>query len=121
MLGRKPYQLLPNYAKAFDVAIVPFAVNELTLAANPLKMREYLAAGLPVVSTALPEAARMKHVLRIGRHKLDFLNHIESIVSSGLTGPQMKISQQMDCESWDQKVEELSRIFLDTHQAKAAA
>jgi glycosyltransferase involved in cell wall biosynthesis len=121
MLGRKPYQLLPNYAKAFDVAIVPFAVNELTLAANPLKMREYLAAGLPVVSTALPEAVRMKHVLRIGQHKLDFLNQIESIVSSGLTGPQMRISQQMDCESWDEKVEELSRIFLDTHKAKAAA
>ena len=121
MLGRKPYQHLPNYAKAFDVAIVPFAVNELTLAANPLKMREYLAAGLPVVSTALPEAERMKHVLRVARHKLDFLEQLESIVASGATGPQLRISKQMDCESWDQKVEELSRIFMETNTAGAAA
>jgi hypothetical protein len=40
-LGRKPYVELPNYCKAFDVALNPFAINDLTLAANPLKVREY--------------------------------------------------------------------------------
>jgi glycosyltransferase involved in cell wall biosynthesis len=113
MIGRKPYEMLPNYAKAFDAAILPFAVNELTLAANPLKMREYLAAGLPVVATAIPEAEKMKTVLHVAQDKLDFLNRLELILSSGCTGPQMRISQQMDCESWDHKVEELSRIFLE--------
>jgi hypothetical protein len=112
MIGRKPYQLLPNYAKAFDAAMVPFAVNELTLAANPLKMREYLAAGLPVVATALPEAERMKAVLHVARDKSDFLRRLDSIIESGKTGPQLKISETMECESWDHKVEELSRIFL---------
>ena len=58
MLGRKAYADLPRYAKAFDVALMPFRVNELTLAANPLKVREYLAAGLPVVSTAIPDVVR---------------------------------------------------------------
>jgi len=65
VLGRKPYADLPRYAKAFDVALMPFKVNELTLAANPLKVREYLAAGLPVVSTAIPEVERLG-VCRIG-------------------------------------------------------
>ncbi|MGD1096490.1 MAG: glycosyltransferase [Bryobacteraceae bacterium] len=51
LLGRRTYQSLPGYCKAFDIAILPFVVNELTLAANPLKLREYLAAGLPVVAT----------------------------------------------------------------------
>src|SRR3977135_221725 len=60
VLGRKPYAELPRYAKAFDVALMPFKVNELTLAANPLKVREYLAAGLPVVSTAIPEVERLR-------------------------------------------------------------
>ncbi|HJY88181.1 MAG TPA: glycosyltransferase, partial [Candidatus Acidoferrales bacterium] len=49
LLGRRDYQSLPAYCKVFDVAILPFVRNELTLAANPLKLREYLAAGLPVV------------------------------------------------------------------------
>ncbi len=55
MLGRKPYSELPAYCKGFDVAINPFKLNRLTLNANPLKIREYLAAGLPVVSTDIPE------------------------------------------------------------------
>ncbi|MEQ1646364.1 MAG: glycosyltransferase family 1 protein, partial [Pyrinomonadaceae bacterium] len=42
-LGRKPYGELPAYCKAFEVALNPFVVNDLTLAANPLKVREYLA------------------------------------------------------------------------------
>jgi glycosyltransferase involved in cell wall biosynthesis len=109
-LGTKPYQDLPSYAKAFDVAILPFAINELTLNSNPLKLREYLAAGLPVVSTAIPEAERLEGALRVGRTRAEFLEQIDAIVRSGKTGPQMSISLDMDRESWDNKVEELSRI-----------
>ncbi|MBX6364610.1 MAG: glycosyltransferase [Gemmatimonadetes bacterium] len=54
-LGQKPYAELPAYAAAFDVALIPFVMNELTAAVNPIKLREYLSAGLPVVATALPE------------------------------------------------------------------
>src|SRR5205823_3389858 len=101
LLGQKSYQELPMYAKGFDVAILPFAINELTLAANPLKLREYLAAGLPVVSCAIPEAEKLNNVLRIGHDKADFLNQIQKILDSGITGPQLSISKQMDTESWD--------------------
>ena len=47
ILGRKPYESLSAYCKGFDVALIPFPINEVTLNANPLKVREYLAAGLP--------------------------------------------------------------------------
>jgi glycosyltransferase involved in cell wall biosynthesis len=110
LLGQKPYAELPSFAKAFDVAILPFVTNELTLAANPLKLREYVAAGLPVVSSALPEADKLKHALHIGHNQEEFLEIIDRIIASGNTGPQLSISQSMDCESWDEKVEELSRI-----------
>jgi len=86
-------------------------MNELTLAANPLKLREYLAAGLPVVSSAIPEAEKLKHVLHVARDRAHFLESIRQIIESGKTGPQISISRQMDCESWDEKVEELSRIL----------
>ncbi len=113
LLGPKPYAALPAYAKAFDVAILPFVLNELTIAANPLKLREYLAAGLPVVSSAIPEAERLKTVLRLARNPDEFLNEIQGIIDSRQTGPQLSISQQMDGESWDAKVEELSRILFE--------
>ncbi len=57
LLGRKPFADLPPYLRAFDVALIPFVVNELTLAVNPIKLREYLSAGVPVVATSLPELA----------------------------------------------------------------
>jgi hypothetical protein len=53
-----PYDRLPAQAAWFDVAMVPFLVNEITLATSPLKLYEYFAMGAPVVSTPLPECAR---------------------------------------------------------------
>jgi glycosyltransferase involved in cell wall biosynthesis len=120
LLGQKPYALLPAYAKAFDVAILPFVVNDLTLAANPLKLREYMAAGLPVVSSAIPEAERLNHVLQIGHDQKHFLATIQQIIDSGQTGPQLSISQQMECESWDAKVEQFSEILMSLDARKCA-
>ena len=111
LLGRKDYQQLPAYCKAFDVALLPFVVNELTLAANPLKLREYLAAGLPVVASALPEAERLEGLVRIARADDDFLRQIGDLLVDGLPSElRLRISQSMDTQTWDGKVEELSRI-----------
>jgi glycosyltransferase involved in cell wall biosynthesis len=121
MLDQKPYASLPGYAKAFDVALLPFVINELTVAANPLKLREYLAAGLPVVSSAIPEAEKLNHILHTAKNQAHFLELIQTIIDSDKIGPQMLISQQMESESWDAKVEELSAIVmgLDKHTAAA--
>jgi glycosyltransferase involved in cell wall biosynthesis len=54
-VGKKSYDMLPEYLKAFDVCIIPFKINKLTVSANPVKLYEYLASGKNVVSTALPE------------------------------------------------------------------
>src|SRR5205823_5942351 len=81
-LGRRPYADLPRYAKAFDVALMPFRVNELTLAANPLKVREYLAAGLPVVSTDIPEVARLG-ACRIGKDPDEIVREIAAALAAG--------------------------------------
>jgi len=121
LLGQKPYMELPGYAKAFDVALMPFVMNELTVAANPLKIREYLAAGLPVVSSAIPEAERLKHVLYVAHSHPEFLQIIEQVIQSGKIGPQVAISEQMDCESWDAKVEEFSRVLSSLEKTRVAA
>jgi glycosyltransferase involved in cell wall biosynthesis len=110
LLGRRGYQTLPAYCKAFDIAILPFVMNELTVAANPLKLREYLAAGLPVVSTPLPEVVKLDGLVRTARTPEEFLNQIEILLAEGKRGPDAAVSRQMEHESWDHKVEELSRI-----------
>jgi UDP-galactopyranose mutase len=57
-LGSKPYDALPAYAADWDVALMPFAINASTRFISPTKTPEYLAAGLPVVSTPITDVAR---------------------------------------------------------------
>jgi glycosyltransferase involved in cell wall biosynthesis len=111
LLGRRSYQSLPGYCSAFDVAILPFVVNELTVAANPLKLREYLAAGLPVVATPLPEVLKLNALVRTAETPGEFLNQIEALLNEGKRGPDPAVSVLMERESWDQKVEELSGMI----------
>jgi glycosyltransferase involved in cell wall biosynthesis len=65
VLGRKPFKSLPDYSRGFDAAIVPFRMTDLTKSVNPIKLREYAAAGLPVVSTGLPEVVKCADIVRI--------------------------------------------------------
>jgi glycosyltransferase involved in cell wall biosynthesis len=108
MLGRKPYEELPAYCKAFDVALNPFEINELTLAANPLKVREYLAAGLPVVSTDIPEVRVLDDCL-IGTDHDDFIRKIEQALAD--PKPRDEVSDSVSHESWETKVDELREII----------
>jgi glycosyltransferase involved in cell wall biosynthesis len=104
MLGRKSYADLPAYAKGFDVALNPFLINELTLNANPLKVREYLAAGLPVVATPIPEVEVLGQCL-IGRDGPGFIAAIESALAD--PGPSVARSEGIRAESWQARIDEI--------------
>lgn len=57
-LGSKPYAELPTYLAGWQVALMPFAINEATRFISPTKTPEYLAAGRPVVSTPITDVVR---------------------------------------------------------------
>jgi glycosyltransferase involved in cell wall biosynthesis len=104
LLGRKPYSELPAYCKGFDVAVIPFPISEVTLNANPLKAREYLAAGLPVVSTAIPEV-EVLGLCRIAHDREGFTSQIESALAD--PGPDESRSRSISAESWAARLEEI--------------
>lgn len=66
-VGRRPYAEMPAFMQAFDVCLVPFVHNRLTAGVNPIKLREYLAAGRPTVATALPETEPYGDVVELVR------------------------------------------------------
>ena len=112
-VGRKPYSELPGYCKAFDVALLPFVKNELTENANPLKLREYLAAGLPVVSTDIPEAVA---VAERGVYLADGADAFVTRVGEALVGgagPDRARSDAMARESWDEKVADIENLLME--------
>lgn len=67
MLGKKDYALMPIYLRAFDVCILPFNQNEWIHYCNPIKLKEYLAAGKPTVSTYFPEIDNYQDVVYCAR------------------------------------------------------
>jgi glycosyltransferase involved in cell wall biosynthesis len=80
LIGRRDYRELPAYLKGFDVATIPFKINELTLGVNPVKLYEYLAAGLPVVSAGLPEVEPFAPLVEIARTPAEFAATVLSAV-----------------------------------------
>ena len=92
-LGPRPYATLPGYLHRFDVATIPFAINDITLATSPLKLFEYFAAGRPVISTPMPECAAFDEV-RIVRTAEEFSAALDAARrDAGHPGPRARFDR----------------------------
>ena len=120
LLGRRPYAQLPRYAKAFSVGLCPFKLNELTIHVNPIKLREYLSAGLPVVSTDLPECRIREDWGRVGRSREEFIEQIEAFLREDSVEARRARSEAMRAETWEQKIAEIGAHVMRVKGAKAA-
>jgi hypothetical protein len=87
-LGMKDYKTLPGYIKNMDVLIIPFLLNDITNATNPIKMYEYLATGKPVVTTALPEALLYKEVYT-SKNDNEFIHLTEKALKGYFNSPEL--------------------------------
>jgi len=82
-LGMKPYQDLPAYSQHFDVAIVPYVLNEWTRSVDPLKLLEYMATGVPIVATGIPEVYKYQEALAIGEDIPLFVEEVRQVLRAG--------------------------------------
>ncbi len=79
-LGPVDYKVLPSYASVFDVGLIPFEVNPVTVASNPLKLLEYFSLGIPVVTTNLPETKIFADLAYISNNGDEFIKMIKLAV-----------------------------------------
>jgi glycosyltransferase involved in cell wall biosynthesis len=101
ILGRRNYAVLPDYCRGFQAAIVPFRVNDLTASVNPIKLREYAAAGLPVVSTALPEVLKCANIARAVTSFEDWKDALHHAVARGnVASERFAQSERVRGEDW---------------------
>ncbi|MCP4593779.1 MAG: glycosyltransferase family 1 protein [bacterium] len=124
LLGRRPYATLPGYCKGFDAALLPFKHNAMTRSVNPIKMREYLAAGLPVVSTPLPEARVCEPDVIIADGAAAFARGCDTAIEeSPRRSPELAAARvrRVAGDSWEAVAERLSGIVMQAAPAKTVA
>lgn len=117
LLGRRTHAELPAYCKGFDVGIIPYRRQERMEFVNPIKLREYLAAGLPVVSTSVPEVVRYGDRCAIADTAPDFARAIEAALDKDSPEARRQRAAAMTNESWSARVAEVART-IDTIAAK---
>jgi glycosyltransferase involved in cell wall biosynthesis len=116
LLGARPYADLPKYLAAMDVGLIPFKHNDVTYHADPIKAYEYLAAGLPVVATALPALQRLSHVVRLAGDAEGFCTAIAAAVAEGRDSGRAARQTEAAKHSWSSRFDELVRL-LEAHLA----
>lgn len=100
LLGRKPYADLPAYCRSFSAGLLPFRVNDLTRSVNPIKLREYLAAGLNVISTPLPEVEHYRPHVRVVSTAHDFAAACDALANPPTSADRRRTAQCVADESW---------------------
>ncbi len=111
LLGRRPYEDLPTYCAAFDAGMLLFTRNAMTRSVNPVKMYEYLAAGLPVISTPLPEAKRYEGPIIMADTARSFAQACDRVLDGHNGYDRKTISGFVESETWASKVEYLSDVI----------
>jgi len=111
--GPKPYRSLAQWARAFDVAIIPYRRTRQVINSNPLKLREYLATGKPVVGVPIPETLRFGDCVRLADSPKKFLAAIEDALASDSPGDVQRRMAAVASMSWDARVEEVLAVIKD--------
>jgi len=103
LLGRKPYDEVASYMAACDVLIMPWNNSEWIRACNPVKLKEYLAVGRPIVTTPFHELRRYEGLIRIARTGEQFAGEIRAALAE--RGDVEQGRERVRSETWRAKGE----------------
>ena len=121
VMGPRPFAELPAYLAHFDLGLIPFVLNDLTLSVNPIKLREMIAAGCPVVSTALPEVGRLAEAIpevAVADDADAFIDGIEQLLAMPREDETRRaLSDRVAEETWRHKVQTILELLENTPTA----
>lgn len=105
-LGSVDYKILPDYAKYFDIAWIPFLINDITLATNPIKVFEYMALKKYIITSDLPECTKYKSV-NIAKTYDDYINLIDNYKKLYTNTYKKLLLKEAKENSWEHKADEI--------------
>jgi glycosyltransferase involved in cell wall biosynthesis len=111
-LGQRDYSVLPNYCRAFDICMMPFALNAATEYINPTKALEYLATGRPVISTPVKDIVRQyQGLVEIVKNAEEFVAAIDRDLRNA---PEERIARGLEKareSSWERTVKSMQSLI----------
>lgn len=122
--GQQPHDRIPEFIRGFDVGIVPYRITEYTRTVYPTKLNEYLAMGIPVVATDLPEIRRFNaeygEVVLVARDAKAFVGAVREAIEK--TSPaeaerRIEVARQND---WDARIARMSELIEEALAARRA-
>lgn len=124
-LGMKSYAQLPEYIAGWDVAIMPFALNDATRFISPTKTLEYFAAGKSVVSTPIRDVVRPygdMGIVRIAETPAEFAAAVDAALADGHT-ERARVETVLDATSWDETWARMKQLvdLAVTHRVRRAS
>ena len=115
-LGQQPYHALPHFLAGWDVCLLPFALNDSTRFISPTKVLEYMAAALPIVSTAITDVEQpYGDVVAIGHDHAEFIAHCEAALAQTAertAAMAARMGEIVAATSWDATAERM-RALID--------
>lgn len=124
-LGSRSYHDLPNYLRAFDIAMMPFAINEATKYISPTKTLEFMAAKKPIISTPVFDVVRdYSEVVYIVNNEDEFTKaikyYLEEPLEAQLAREQRK-AHIISATSWDSTVESMEKLIKEAEKSNVKA
>jgi glycosyltransferase involved in cell wall biosynthesis len=120
-LGQRQYADLPRYVKAFDVCLMPFALNEATEFINPTKTLEYMAAGKPIVSTPVADVVRnFTPIVQIAEDESAFVAAAADAIANPDHASRAAGVKRAESASWESIVSRMREIIAEAVNAKEA-
>jgi len=116
LIGQVPFGDLPKYAVHFDVGLMPYVLDDEIRKSAPLKLKEYLALGLPVVSVEVKDVHKYGNLVYIARNSDDFIKKVGLALCEN--DPELKrLRKKAVCgETWEKRVQYLESVLLDKYK-----
>jgi glycosyltransferase involved in cell wall biosynthesis len=112
-MGFRPYPEIPEFGASFDVGIMPWVQSEWIDYCNPIKLKEYLALGTPIVTTPIPQVEEYPGLLSVAKTPQEFVEAIRASVKLNNGRSRLLRQKSVEKDSWGCKASEVLKIVRD--------